>query len=183
MGEDATVPGLHRKRPSEPDETVQFPGIIEELIEIGGFTVAKVTHQPGWRYSTDMAPLVGGEWCETRHVGVVLSGRILMTLRDGTGMEFGSEDVYDCPAGHDSVVIGDEPLVTLDWSGARAWGGFRTGFHDRILATLLVTDLVESTATAVDIGEAAWRELLLKGLPGSRRLFAYLDDDSSSHET
>jgi len=123
--------------------------------------VGTVTHLPGWRYSTDMAPLVGGgEWCETRHVGVVLSGRILFTLRDGTEMEFGPDDVYDCPAGHDSVVISDEPLVTLEWSGAWAWGGFRTGFHDRVLATLLMTDLVDSTTTAADIGDAAWRELL-----------------------
>jgi class 3 adenylate cyclase len=155
------MPGLDRKNLNQPDETVEFPGVTENLIEIGGFTVGKVTHRPGWRYSTDMAPLVGGgEWCDTRHVGMVLSGRLLFTLRDGTTREFGPEDVYDCPAGHDSLVMGDEPLVTVEWSGARAWGGFRTGFHDRVLATLLATDLVESTATAVAVGEAAWRELL-----------------------
>ena len=63
--------GLHKKRLSEPDETVQFPGITEDLIEIGGFTVGKVTHRPGWRYSTDMARLVGSEWCET---GAIIPG-------------------------------------------------------------------------------------------------------------
>jgi class 3 adenylate cyclase len=154
------VAGLERKRFSEPDERVLFPGIVEELIEIGGFTLGKTTHDPGWRYSTDMGALVGEEWCETRHVGIVVQGRVQFTLRDGTEMEFGADDVYDCPPGHDSLVTSDEPLVTLDVSGARAWVGFRSGFHDRVLATLLMTDLVGSTARAMAVGDAAWREAL-----------------------
>jgi hypothetical protein len=60
------VAGLEKKRFSEPDERVLFPGIVEELIEIGGFTLGRTTHAPGWRYSTDMGALVGEEWCETR---------------------------------------------------------------------------------------------------------------------
>src|SRR5438046_2387310 len=142
----AGVAGLQKKRFAEPDERVQLPGVVEELIEIGGFTFGKTTHEPGWRYSTDMAPLVGEEWCETRHVGIVVQGTLVFTLRDGTRMEFGPDDVYECPPGHDSLVTSDEPLITIDVSGARAWTGFRSGFHDRVLTTLLMTDLVGSTA-------------------------------------
>jgi class 3 adenylate cyclase len=100
------------------------------------------------------------DWCETRHVGIVVQGRCLFTLRDGTAIEFGPDDVFDCPPGHDSLVTSDEPLVTLEWTGARAWTGFRSGFHDRVLATLLLTDLVGSTARATAMGEGAWREAL-----------------------
>jgi class 3 adenylate cyclase len=155
------VGGLQRKSFDTPDDRVRFPGVVEELVEIGGFTLGKTIHQPGWRYSTDMAPLVGGgEWCRTRHVGVVLQGRVLFVLEDGSEMEFGPSDAYDCPAGHDSLVTSHEPLITLDMTGARTWGASRTGFHDRVLATLLMTDLVGSTARATAMGDTAWREAL-----------------------
>src|SRR5262249_17432847 len=145
----------------DPDERVLFPGIVEELIEVGGFTLGRTTHDPGWRYSTDMAPLVGGgEWCETRHVGIVVQGKLLFMLRDGTQMEYGPDDVYEWPPGPDSVVPSDEPLITIDVSGSRAWAGFRSGFHDRVLTTLLMTDLVGSTARAMAVGDTAWREAL-----------------------
>lgn len=143
-----------------PDETIRFPGIVEDLVEIAGMTVAKTVQDPGWRWSTDMQPLVGGEWCEARHVGVVVSGRVGFLLRDGSVLEFGSDDVYDVPAGHDGYTIGDEPAVMIEWSGMRALAGSRAGHDDRVLATLLFVDLVESTSTAARVGDVAWRELL-----------------------
>ena len=85
-------------------------------------------------------PLVGGEWCEARHIGVVISGRLGALLRDGTVLEFGPYDVYDIPPGHDGYTIGDEPAVMIEWSGMRALAGAQSGFHDRVLATLLFTD-------------------------------------------
>jgi len=51
--------------------TLSFPGITEVLVEMAGMTVARTVQDPGWRWSTDVRPLVGGEWCEARHVGVM----------------------------------------------------------------------------------------------------------------
>jgi class 3 adenylate cyclase len=130
------------------------------LVEIAGMTVARTVQDPGWRWSTDMQPLVGGEWCEARHIGVVISGRLGALMRDGTVLEFGPDDVYDIPPGHDGYTIGEEPAVMIEWSGMRALAGAQGEFHDRILVTLLFTDLVESTATLVRVGDVAWRELL-----------------------
>jgi class 3 adenylate cyclase len=143
-----------------PDETISFPGIVEDLVEVAGMTVAKTVQDPGWRWSTDTRPLVGGEWCEARHIGVVISGRVGFALRDGTVHEFGPDDVYDIPPGHDGYTVGDEPAVMIEWSGMRALAGTRGGFDDRVLATLLFIDLVESTTTAGRVGDVAWRELL-----------------------
>ncbi|TMG26215.1 MAG: adenylate/guanylate cyclase domain-containing protein [Chloroflexi bacterium] len=42
----------------------------------------------------------------------------------------------------------------------RSFGRSVVGSGERILATLLFTDIVDSTATAERIGDAAWRELL-----------------------
>jgi class 3 adenylate cyclase len=50
--------------------------------------------------------------------------------------------------------------VQLEWAGIRAWAGFPTGIHSRVLATLLFTDLVDSTTTAARLGDARWRALL-----------------------
>jgi len=45
----------------------------------------------------------------------------------------------------------------LEWSGQRQWTG--SGAHRR-LATLLFTDIVDSTGTAARLGDAAWHDLL-----------------------
>jgi class 3 adenylate cyclase len=107
-----------------------------------------------------MRSIAGGKWCETHHVGVTLSGRQGAELRDGTVLEFGPDDVYDIPAGHDGYTIGDEPCVLIEWSGARTWAGRDARFLDRALLTLLMTDVVESTSLLTRIGDAAWRDLI-----------------------
>ena len=123
-------------------------------------TVARTVQDPDWRWSTDMQPLVGAEWCEARHIGVVISGRMGALLRDGTILEFGPDDVYDIPPGHDGYTIGDEPAVMIEWSGMRALAGAQSGFDDRVLATLLLTDLVGSTTTLVRVGDVTWRDVI-----------------------
>jgi hypothetical protein len=107
-----------------PDGSAELPGLSEVYVEIAGYTVTRSVQQPGWRYSRDMAPLTGdGPWCKERHVGVVISGRWGAELRDGTVLEFGPDDVYDCPPGHDGYTLGDEPAVMIEWSGTAATGG------------------------------------------------------------
>jgi len=159
----------HTKNLDDPDESIRMPGVVEDLVHIGDYTVGRATQEVGWRWSTDMRPIVGGDWCEARHIGVVLSGRQGAVLRDGTTLEWGPGDVYDCPAGHDGYTIGDEPCVMIEWSGIETWTGFRTGMQNRVLATLLFTDLVDSTATAARLGDAAWHELLSRHFVAIRR--------------
>lgn len=79
--------------------------------------------------------------------------------RRNTG-EIGPDDVFEVPPGHDAWTIGNEPAVVIEWTGFRAWSPPMGGVHDRVLTTLLFTDLVGSTATLVRLGDAAWREAL-----------------------
>jgi class 3 adenylate cyclase len=144
----------------EPDETIELPGILEQLVDLGDLTVGRTVQEPGWRWSTHIQPVVGGEWCQARHVGVVVSGRFGVLLIDGRTLELRPDDVYDIHPGHDGYTIGHEPCVLIEWSGLRAFAGFRTGAYARALATLLFTDLVGSTAVVARLGDAAWRELL-----------------------
>jgi class 3 adenylate cyclase len=140
-----------------PDELIEMSGIVERLITIGGLTISHAIQPPGWRWSTHLKPLVGGEWCQAHHVGYVLSGRQGAIHEDGTVIENGPGDLYDIEPGHDGWVIGAEPCVVLEWAGMRTWFG---SAHNRILATLVFTDIVDSTPTAAGMGDAAWHELL-----------------------
>jgi class 3 adenylate cyclase len=143
-----------------PDDVVRFPNITTSIVELGDLTVGRLVSDPGWRWSKDVQPTVGGEWCKARHVGVVIAGRLGIDFMDGTRMEFGPGDVFDIPPGHDGFTVGDEPCVQIEWQGIRAWAGFPTGIHSRVLATLLLTDIVDSTPMAARLGDARWRELL-----------------------
>src|SRR4026207_760620 len=78
-----------------PDEVFRFPGVEQDAVFLGDLTVARVTAQPGWRWSKDMQPLVGGEWCQARHVGTIVSDEFVFMLPDGTRTELHPGDVYD----------------------------------------------------------------------------------------
>jgi class 3 adenylate cyclase len=117
-------------------------------------------NEPGWRWSTDVRPTVGGEWCQARHVGFIVSGRLGIDFSDGGSMVFGPGDVFDVPPGHDGYTVGDEPVVQIEWTGLRMWAGFPTGIRSRVLATLVFSDVVGSTELAARLGDGPWRDLL-----------------------
>jgi class 3 adenylate cyclase len=164
------VAGSYRKSFDDPDETFELDGMVEHVVKIGDYTVGRVVQPPGFSWSKNIRPIVGGDWCSARHVGVVVSGRMGVKLKDGVRFELGPNDVFDIPPGHDAFVVGDEPLVEIDWSGLEAWTGFKVRLHDRVLAGLLMTDIVGSTAEASRVGDALWRDRLAAHLESIRTL-------------
>ena len=154
------MPDAESKSFDRPDNVVEFPLVRTRIVELGDLTVGELVSQPGWRWSEHVRPTVGGEWCQARHVGFVLSGRLGVDFADGTRLEIGQGEVFDIPPGHDGYTIGDEPCVQIEWMGIKAFAGFPTGIHSRVLATLLFTDLVDSTAQAAELGDTRWRQLL-----------------------
>lgn len=150
---------VRRKSLREPDERVVMDGVAEDYVEIGGYTVARSVQEAGWRYSRDDPRAAeDGGWCQAHHVGVVVSGRWGAELRDGTRLEWGPDDVFDCPPDHDGFTIGDERCVMIEWAGVRTFVGSRGPLDERVLATVLFTDVVDSTRVATRVGDLAWRE-------------------------
>jgi class 3 adenylate cyclase len=94
------------------------------------------------------------------HQGVVLRGRMRVESDAGEVCEFGIDDFYDIPPGHDALVVGDEPFEAIEFASARIFAARADG--DRVLAAMLCTDIVDSTAHLRRLGDSAWRELLLE---------------------
>lgn len=156
-----------------PDELLELNRIRAQVVEMGDSTVSWQVIQPGWRWSTDIRPIVGGEWCQTRHVGIVLSGRMRAMLEDGTMIEAGPREAYVIPPGHDGWVAGDEPIIAIEWSGNRNWIPSMDSLSERVLATILFTDIVDSTAALLRFGDVAWRELLAQNNERVRETLAH----------
>jgi class 3 adenylate cyclase len=148
------------KNLERPDDTLRFPRISQSMVELGDLTVARTILEPGWRWSRDIRPSVGGDWCQARHVGTVLSGSFGVEFADGSRLELHPGDVYDIPPEHDGFTIGEAACTVIEWAGIRAFSGFRIGVSGRQLMTLLLTDVVDSTSTLRRVGDAAWRDLL-----------------------
>jgi ketosteroid isomerase-like protein len=87
-----------------------------ELASAGGLSLMRGVFEPGWRWSSDLAPLAGTDSCQTRHLGYVLSGAMRIKMDDGTEHDIGAGDLFDLPAGHDAWVVGQEPCVMVDYS-------------------------------------------------------------------
>lgn len=101
-----------------PDEVRTFEKGRVELLNIGGGVVGLLTLEPGWRWSEHVKPIVNTQWCEAPHFQYQLSGRLGIAMSDGTKLETVPGQVSCLPSGHDAWVIGTEPVVLVDWSGA-----------------------------------------------------------------
>ena len=57
-----------------PDETRKPDKTMIEVVRMGGATAARMRLEPGWRWSECIKPVVGGERCQVRHLGLLQSG-------------------------------------------------------------------------------------------------------------
>jgi hypothetical protein len=101
----------------KPDEVRNFPKGHLELINIGGATVGKAVFEPGWRWSESVKPIAGTDSCEAAHFQYQISGTLKVLMDDGTEIECKAGDVSLIPPGHDAWVVGNEPVVALDFQG------------------------------------------------------------------
>jgi hypothetical protein len=104
-----------------PSETRTFPFGKVDLVDIGGSQIGRLTLEPGWRWSDHVKPLAGTEWCEAPHFQFHAAGTLHVRMTDGTEIVARAGDVTALPHGHDAWVVGDEPVVVIDWWGASTY--------------------------------------------------------------
>ena len=114
----STAPGptVDVKNLDAPDERRALPHGVLDVVNLPGATVVRATFQPGWRWLTDVAPIVGTSSCQVAHTGIVLSGRFHVRMDDGRGFDFGPGDAHVVAPGHDAWVVGEEAVVTVDFA-------------------------------------------------------------------
>lgn len=150
---------IRRKSFDDSDGLREFPLMSVSLARIGSHTIGRGVVQPGFHWAEQLAPVMGTESCPVHHVQVLLSGHFTVRMDDGEKEAFGPGDVMDIPPGHDAWVVGDQPAVLIDFAGnIDALGLPRE--HERMVTTLIMTDIVDSTRTASRLGDAAWKQLL-----------------------
>jgi hypothetical protein len=101
-----------------PDETRTFERGTLDLLRIGDSDIGRLTLQPGWRWSEHVRPLAGTQLCEAPHFQYHVRGTLHVVMGDGTEFDARPGDVTALPQGHDAWVVGDEPVVVVDWWGA-----------------------------------------------------------------
>jgi hypothetical protein len=101
-----------------PDETRDFPNGRAEILSIGGGEVGRMVFEPGWRWSNDVKPIANTDSCKAPHFQYHVAGKLAIRMDDGTEMIAGPGDITSLPSGHDAWVVGDEPVVVVDWYGA-----------------------------------------------------------------
>ena len=103
---------------SSSDEVREFPHGRAEILAVGPSEIGRLVLEPGWRWSNDVKPIAGTESCEAPHFQYHVSGRLAILMDDGTEFIAEPGDVTSLPSGHDAWVVGDEPVVVVDWYGA-----------------------------------------------------------------
>jgi hypothetical protein len=114
--------GLEINDFSSPDEVRKpHPTATVEVVKLAGGEVGRYTFQPGWRWSEHIKPVVGGHACQTEHIGYLVSGTMGISTADGTTGEVQVGNVYHIAPGHDGWVVGDQPVVVVEFQGAKTY--------------------------------------------------------------
>lgn len=112
--------GMSARSFDSPDETRTPDKTKVEVVDLGGPKAARLTAQPGWKWSECIKPVVGGDSCQTRHLGVVLSGKMHIVHTDGTEGDIGAGEAYAIEPGHDAWVVGDAEFVGYEFDTSAA---------------------------------------------------------------
>jgi class 3 adenylate cyclase len=157
------MPGAAKKSLDQPDERVSAGGIAADVVQVGDASVSRNVFQPGAHCALGGRKMPGNvrarESCLAHHTGVLLEGRLHVEMDDGSTLDIAPNDVFDIPPGHDGWVTSEAPMRAINWSGVRTWMPAPES-GERMLATMLVTDIVGSTELAARLGHEAWRDLL-----------------------
>jgi hypothetical protein len=112
--------GVESRDFNSPDETRRPDKTEVAVVRLGGATAARMTFEPGWKWSECVKPVAGTDSCQVRHVGVVQSGRLHIEHEDGSSSDLAPGNAYVIEPGHDAWVIGDDQFVGFEFESGSA---------------------------------------------------------------
>jgi hypothetical protein len=111
---------------NKPDETRTPDKTTLDIVDLNGVKAARMTAQPGWRWSECIKPVAGTDTCQAHHVGTVVAGAMHVVHDDGTEIDITAGDAYVIEPGHDAWVTSSEPFVGFEFDSSTA-GTFAKG--------------------------------------------------------
>jgi hypothetical protein len=114
------MPSASSKTFDMPDEVRTPPKANVAIVDLNGNKVARLTLEPGWRWSESIKPIAGTDRCMVHHLGVLSSGIMHVVGADGMEAEIGPGTAYTIEPGHDAWVVGDEPVIAFEFDSSAA---------------------------------------------------------------
>jgi hypothetical protein len=90
--EEADMAGIAAKSFDTPDESRAPAKTQVQVVDLGSVKAARMTLEPGWRWSECIKPVVGGETCQAAHSGYVISVTLHIASIGGSGLDLGPGD-------------------------------------------------------------------------------------------
>jgi hypothetical protein len=89
-------------------------------VTVGDKMVMRIECEPGWKWAECIGPNLPmdpkPEKCPGSHFGYIEKGTFLMKHEDGTEATVTAGQAYECKPGHLAEVVGDEPVVMIEFS-------------------------------------------------------------------
>lgn len=112
--------GVSKKSFNSPDESRKPDKTRVDVVQLDHATAARLTLEPGWRWSECVKPVAGTDSCQARHIGAVEAGTLHVVHDDGTETDLAPGDAYVIEPGHDAWVVGDEAFVGYEFESKSA---------------------------------------------------------------
>ena len=114
MSTPVEVRKFETKSHANPDELRTPDKTRGEIVRLQGYTLARLTMQPGWRWSSCIKPVAKTDSCQLSHVGYAVSGKLVVRLKDGSEKTISAGESYAIPPEHDAWNDGNEPFVSIE---------------------------------------------------------------------
>jgi hypothetical protein len=101
--------------PLQGAERRDVGGVKLEVVRAGAARVKRMIYPVGFRWSTDMNPLVHTDQCMHAHIGFLARGSIHIGFPDGCVREYSAPAVIAVEPGHDGWVVGNEPAIVIEF--------------------------------------------------------------------
>jgi hypothetical protein len=106
--------------PIPSEASVEYPdGSAVHAARTATAVIGRGVFRAGHKWSIHVKPIEGTDLCEVAHLGIVIEGRMIVTMGDGTREEFGPGDVFDIPPGHDAEIPPDADCVCIGFTPRR----------------------------------------------------------------
>ncbi|ABF41481.1 hypothetical protein Acid345_2480 [Candidatus Koribacter versatilis Ellin345] len=100
--------------PIKGAEHREVGGVAVDVVPVGNCRIKREIYPVGFRWSKNMKPQVGTDFCMHAHVGFLAQGEIHMEFADGCVQEYRAPQVLSIEPGHDGWVVGNEPAVVIE---------------------------------------------------------------------